>query len=375
MKTTMKRVLPGILVILVLCSHDMFLKMDGFFIEPNTDALIKLFNGTFEQSENVITRDRMLDVSLVGNGNRTKVDTAQWYEQDSITYLKFNSGNEGTWVAGVSTAPRNIEMDGEAFNNYLVHDGVLDMLEWRTENDLLDQPAVERYSKHVKIIFQVGESLSEDWNTVLGYPIEFVPLENPYDIHPGHELQVKLLLDGKPLSNQLVYVGNDVSGEGHSHEDNAEHTHEDGTTHSHDEEPEVHTHEDGTTHSHEEEPEVHTHEDGTTHSHDDAEDSAADHEHTGIAQLRTDENGIVSVNLTSTGVWYLRTIHMVNLEEEGLTHESNWATITFAIGDGHAHEHAEEAHVHEEEGIPSYVFWVGSIILVGLLFFWFNRKK
>lgn len=362
----MKRLLPGLLLVLVLCSHDMFLKMDGFYIQPNTDALIKLFNGTFEQSENVITRDRMLDVSLVGNGNRTQVDTTQWYEKDSITYLQFNSGNEGTWIAGVSTAPRNIEMDAEAFNNYLVHDGVMDMLDWRKENDAMDQAAVERYSKHVKTIFQVGETLSDDWNTVLEYPIEFVPLENPYDIHPGHDLQVKLLLEGKPLSNQLVYVGNDVSSDGHSHEESGEHTHDDGTTHSHDDEAEPS----------QEDSEVHTHEDGTTHSHDDEdEEASADHQHSGIAQLRTDENGIINVNITSTGVWYLRAIHMVTLEEEGLTHESNWATITFAIGDGHAHEHAEEAHEHDEEGIPSYVFWVISLILIGVLFFFFNRKK
>ncbi|MFC3879882.1 DUF4198 domain-containing protein [Algoriphagus namhaensis] len=384
----MKRVIPVLLLAIVLCSHDMFLKLDTFFLQPNTDSTIQLLNGTFERSENVIDRNRMLDVSLVMNGQRSKADSSQWFEKDSITYLRFNTGEEGTYVAGVSTATRNIEMDGEAFNSYLEHDGVLDELEWRKENNAMDKAALERYSKHVKTIFQVGESLSDDWNTVLGYPIEFVPLENPYDIHPGHELQVKLLWGGQPLANQLVYVGNDGSGAEHSHEAEAgEHTHDDGTTHSHDEpeehthddgtththdEPEVHTHDDGTTHSHEE-TEEHTHDDGTTHSHD--EEGGEEHEHTGIMSLRTDSEGIVSVPLSSTGVWYLRTIYMEQISEEGLTHESNWATLTFAIGEGHPHEHEDEAHSHEEEGIPSYVFWIGSFILVGILFFWFNRKK
>ncbi|MBO6533930.1 MAG: DUF4198 domain-containing protein, partial [Muricauda sp.] len=101
----MKRVFWGIGAILLFCSHDMFLKLDNYFLEPNTQATIQLFNGTFEKSENVIDRNRMLDVSLVGNGQRIQVDSTQWTERDSITFLNFTTGSPGTWVAGVSTAP------------------------------------------------------------------------------------------------------------------------------------------------------------------------------------------------------------------------------------------------------------------------------
>jgi len=406
----MKKLTLCLLVFIVLSSHDMFLKLNNFFLEPNSNSVIQLLNGTFERSENVIARNRMLDVSLVGMGSRTEIDSSFWFEKDSSTYLEISTGDEGTYLVGVSTAARNIEMDAQAFNGYLEHDGVLDMLEWRKENDAMDQPAVERYSKHVKTIFQVGDELTEDWSRVLDYPIEFIPLENPYDIHPGHEIKVKLLWQGKPLEDQLVYVGNDGGEHSHSHDESGMHTHEDGTTHSHETE-EVHTHEDGTTHSHETEEvhthedgsthshsddaehthddgtthshgqehshesgEVHTHEDGTMHSHDD-EDSSESHDHAGVMMLRTDSEGIISVPISSTGVWYLRTIYMELKSEEGLTHESNWATLTFAIGEGHSHEHQEEDHLHEDEGIPSYVFWIGSLIILGILFFWFNRKK
>ncbi|MDN3204057.1 DUF4198 domain-containing protein [Algoriphagus sediminis] len=413
----MKKLTLCLVVLIVLSSHDMFLKLDNFFLQPNSDSVIQLLNGTFERSENVISRDRMLDVSLVGMGSRTEMDTSFWYEKDSSTYLEISTGDEGTYLVGVSTAARNIEMDAEAFNSYLEHDGVLDMLEWRKENDAMDQPAVERYSKHVKTIFQVGDELTEDWKTVLGYPIEFVPMENPYDIHPGHEMKVKLLWKGKPLSGQIVYVGNDGEAHDHSHDEPGMHTHDDGTTHSHDtgqehshedetthshdnedshesdgehshdenhshthDSAEEHTHGDGTTHSHENEDqhesgEVHTHEDGTTHSHNEEETSSESHSHEGVMQLRTDSNGVISIPISSTGVWYLRTIYMELKSEEGLTHESNWATLTFAVGEGHSHEHGNDAHVHEEEGIPSYVFWGGSLILLVILFFWFNRKK
>lgn len=368
----------------------MYLKFDTYFLAPNSDAKIMLFNGTFERSDNVITRDRMIDVSLVGNGQRNAVDLAQWTEKDETTLLSIKTGEAGTWVAGVSTAARNIEMSAEDFNDYLEHDGVLDMLEWRKQNNALEEAAVEKYSKHVKTIFQVGDKLSNDWQTVLGYPIEFVPLNNPYDLHAGHQMEVQLLRDGKPLANQLVYVGSEAKDHAsdHSHEEGHEHEHE---HESESKAAEVHKHGDGEEHSHSHESaNEHTHEDGQTHSHgtevehshehENEETEEADHHHN-LDYLRTDAEGKVSVEITHKGIWYLRTIHLVSSDEEGLTHESNWATLTFEIGDGHTHKHShndEHEHDHSDEGafgIPSYAYWIGSLVLVFALFLWFNRKK
>lgn len=320
----MKKTSFILLVLLVLfSSHDMYFKLGTYILAPNTPARIQLFNGTFEKSENTIDRNRMIDVSLVGGGERVAVDTSQWSEDGGVTVLNFTTGAPGTWVAGLSTYARNIELAAADFNDYLEHDGVLDMLTWRKENGAMEQDAVEKYAKHVKTIFQVGDKLSDDWQAVLGYPIEFVPLNNPYDLHQGHDMQVQLLWQGEPLADQLVYVGS--------------------------------------------EGEVHDHGDGEAHS------------HSNLSEYRTDDRGIVSFSIAQEGIWYLRTIYMTLSEVEGLTHESNWATLTFEVGEGHSHSHgAEEAHDHEDEdplGLPSYVYWIGSLVLLLGLFFWFNRKQ
>ncbi|WP_439130661.1 DUF4198 domain-containing protein [Polaribacter sp.] len=333
----MKKKIFAALCILIFCSHDMYLKLDTYFLQPNTQSTINLYNGTFDKSENVIDRDRMLDASFVGNGSRLKIENNQWEERDSITILNFNSKEEGTWIAGVSTKPRNIAMKAAAFNKYLKHDGVKDMLLLREQNNTLNEDAVEKYSKHVKVIFQVGTKKTEDWKTVLGYPIEFVPLENPYDLNTGDKLKVKLIRDGKPLANQWVYADFRASKNGHSHDSSSNN----------------HTHE----------------EENHQHSHD-----SENHTHTTGQELQTDKNGIVSVNLTNDGIWYLRTIHLVNSEEEGLTHESNWATLTFEV----THQHSSETHAHShdhEDGVPFYLFIIGSVVIIGGLFFFFNRKK
>lgn len=390
----MKNRLFLLLCFVILCSHDMFLKMETFFLEPNQKSVINLYNGTFEKSENVIDRDRMIDVSLVGNGERLKMTEDQWSEKDSITTLHFTTGNAGTWVAGLSTKSRLIEMDADAFNNYLVHDGITDLLEYRRANNLLENSAVEKYSKHVKAIFQVGDTKTTDWNTNLGYPIEFIPQSNPYEAHTGDVLKVQLLRDSKPLADQLVYADYKASpsshshattNQDHSHGDTKAHTHEGEDAHHHDDDEnhaqdnvKTHSHNDSGEHSHAKQ-DTHSHDGGEPHAHDDTsltEDSSKTetHEHTSGQKLRTDANGMIDVKLTADGFWFLRTIHLVPTTEEGLTHESNWATLTFEV----RHSHSEETHTHthgDEDGIPSYIYWIGSIVLLGGLFLFFNRKK
>ncbi|MUH35471.1 DUF4198 domain-containing protein [Zobellia amurskyensis] len=383
----MKKIVLPLLALVLFSSHIMYLKLDSYFLKPNKSATIQLFNGTFDKSENVIDRDRMLDVSLLNNGQRIKVDESQWSEKDSITFLNFRTGEPGTYVVGVSTAPRSIEMDAEAFNTYLEHEGIQDMLAWRRDNDALEGDANERYSKHVKTIFQVGDKRTDDWQKELGYPIEFIPLDNPYELNTGDELKFKLLFKGKPLANQLVYANYKGSSEEHSHgtaENEHSHASKPEEAHSHEKNAEKHSHdhskeekhshdhgkEEGQSHKATEEAYSHDTNSADAHSHD---SEAGGHTHTSGQQLRTDSQGMATAKLTADGIWYLQTIHLQNIEGEEITHESNWSTLTFEI----THAHGTDTHTHApaEEGIPAYVYWVGSLFLIAILFFWFNRKK
>ncbi|WP_418499076.1 DUF4198 domain-containing protein [Flagellimonas sp.] len=323
-----------LLAIMLLCSHDLYMKMDTYFLEPDQEATLSLYNGTFETSENIITRDRMLDASFIAQGKRVVINPDQWQDQDStITQLTFKTGEPGTYVAGVSTKAKNIELPAKEFNSYLEHDGVLDMLEYRKNNNLMDLDAVESYQKHVKAIYQVGDVKTNDWSTVLGYPIEFVPQSNPYEKFSGDKLEVQLVLDGKPLPNQLVYADYIPSSNAHTHK----------------------------------------HGGGQDHTHD--PEAQEGHTHTSGQQLRTNDQGMVMVDLTEDGIYYLRTIHMVNVTDNSeLTHQSKWATLTFEV----SHKHGSSTHTHEEEhegGIPIWGFLLGSLILIVVLFFVFRKKN
>ncbi len=390
-----------VLAFTLLCSHNLYIKMSRYFLEPNQETTLSLYNGTFEESENVITRDRILDATILVNDNKLSIDESQWTDKDStITEFSFTPLEQGTYVSGISTRARNIELTAEKFNDYLNHDGVLDMLEQRKADNTLTEDAVESYEKHVKAIYQVGDQKTQDWKTALGYPIEFVPQENPYDKFTGDKLDVQLLLDGKPLANQLVYTdyvkvfhnhdhgdhahdhGHDHSHDNHSHEHNEDHhNHDHDDEHSHDHAHD-HKHDGNADHAHEHphdhEGEVHAHEhqhDGNhQHSQDTNSNETDTHSHSHGKQLRTNAQGIVTVDFPEDGVYYLRTIYMTKVaDSDELTHQSKWATLTFEVT--HDHEaHAHNDHDHEE-GISTWVFVIGSVFVIGLLFLLFRKKN
>jgi len=265
--------ITALVCFVLLSSHDMFLKFKSFYLQPGSDAMVYLYNGTFDKSENAIERNRMKDVSLINPGDKIiHPGDNSWFEENNQTVLRFKSGKEGTGIVGVSTFSKMIELTAQEFSDYLKHDGILDVLEDRKRSGEESKPAKEKYSKHVKALFQVGKVPSDDFKTVLGYPVEFIPQNNPYSLKTGDELTVQLLHNGIPLANQLVYA----SYQGH-------------------------------------------------HGH------AEDGPHIEAFKVRTDNNGLVTIKLMNTGHWYFLTIYIIKSNENAFDYESNWDTLTFEL--------------------------------------------
>jgi len=170
---------------------------------------VPIINGTFQRSENSITSDRVADVSIVVDGERTHLGTDHWDADGDTTFLSIRTNDEGTYVVGVSTVPNQLGLDAADFNQYLATDGVTDVLVQRAMDMELDQGAWEEYAKHVKAVLQVGERRSGGLDVVLGYPAELVPLGNPYSIGVGDELAFRALVDSEPVAGQLVIAGGD----------------------------------------------------------------------------------------------------------------------------------------------------------------------
>lgn len=251
-----------------LAAHDLFLKLESFFVQAESAIRVYVLNGTFSKSEGAVTRDRLRDLSLATPNGVSRLDTAVWQVGGDTSVLTVQSGSAGTYVVGASLHPREIRLEAKDFNTYLATDGVPDILAARRRNNEMDRPARERYSKHVKAILQVGNTRTDSYQTAFGYPAELIPLDNPYRLGVGGVLRVRALVEGQPAANQLVVAG------------------------------------------------------GRT----------ASGKRITQRSARTDSAGVARVRIASRGAWYVKFIHMEPAAgDTTIDYESKWATLTFGV--------------------------------------------
>lgn len=188
-------------------AHDLFLKLDSYFLPPYSKATVRLLNGTFQRSDGAVARERFRDISLFASEYRVPEEAISWRDERKTTIMEIRTGAPGTYLVGVSTKPREIDLKAAEFNDYLQHDGIPDTLAERKQNNELKRDVRERYSKHVRALFQVGDKLSDDYKRALNYPVEIIPQQNPYSLKVGETIVVLCTLDGKPIANQFVIAG------------------------------------------------------------------------------------------------------------------------------------------------------------------------
>ena len=206
-KHTIVASILSLLLVVSVFGHDLFLKADSYFLQPNSALTIKVMNGTFQESEGAVSYARLQDVSVVAGGKRTHPAEAAFTKNETTAFVNLKTGAAGTYVVGLSTKSREIALKAADFNEYLKEDGLPDTLEERRKTGELEKDAKERYAKHVKAILQVGKKQSDDYKTVLGYPVELVPQQNPYKLKKGDTIDILCLKDGKPLAGQVVLAG------------------------------------------------------------------------------------------------------------------------------------------------------------------------
>lgn len=190
--------------------HDLFLKPDKFFFKPGEKVSISLMNGTFQKSEGAVAFARLTDVSIVtASGLRVNPIETDFTKNETTAFVNVTAAEEGTYVAGLSTLWRENQLAAKEFNEYLVLEGIPDVLENRKRDKELDIDGRYRYSKYVKTIFQTGDKRTDSYKTVLGYAVEMVPRQNPYKLKAGDFIEIMCFKDGRPLIDQTIMVGNE----------------------------------------------------------------------------------------------------------------------------------------------------------------------
>lgn len=267
MKSRVLFIATALLIAVPAGAHDLFMKLDSFFVPANAHVRIALINGTFDHSEGTVKRNRARRIDIVRAGRGQSTKQIRWTETGDTTQLTIHTGASATYVVGVSLLPREIALSAKDFNGYLEEDGILNILDRRRDRGELEKGARERYAKHVKAIIQVGDSMTPGWDTRLGYPAELVPLRNPYTLAVGDSLTLLALVDRKPAPGLTVIAGFEPAGG----------------------KPEK------------------------------------------ASSVTTDSTGRVTIPLAAAGKWYVKFISMVPVTTGKLNYESKWATLTFEL--------------------------------------------
>lgn len=260
-------VIGTVLFASALSAHDLFIKLDTYFLSPGATVRVPVLNGTFSKSENAIERRRISDLTLVTPGGRQALDTGAVSAQGDTTLLALRLRGPGTYVVALSTRPSEISLAGRQFTAYLEDEAIRDVLDARARAGISADSAHERYSKHVKAVFQVGAARTDGFATLLGYSAELVPLDNPYTRGPGGTLRVRALVDGRPAAGLSVLAGGRTRGGSRIR----------------------------------------------------------------VQELRTDADGVVAVKLTTRGRWYAKFVRMEKVHDGKHDYESRWATLTFEV--------------------------------------------
>lgn len=267
MKKTITALLLFALLAIPAVAHDLFLKLDSYFVKVNQKVSISVLNGTFQESEGAVAFARLTDMSVVSpSGTVSHPLEKDLTKNETTAFLNVTPTEAGNYIAGLSTMWRESGLPAAEFNKYLPAEGIPDILEARTRDGELDKDAKYRYSKYVKAIFQAGNKTTDSYKTILGYAVEMVPQQNPYKLKKGASLDLLCLKDGKPLAGQIVTTGYESGGK-----------------------------------------------------------------LLGETSARTDKDGMLKIKLTAAGKWYAKFINMVKIDDPKLNYESKWATLTFEI--------------------------------------------
>ena len=193
------------IMLLPVFAHDLFLKPTSFFVKVNEKVAISVMNGTFQTSEGAVSFARLTDVSVVApSGTRTNPKEADFTKNETTAFMNLTFKEAGNYVVGLSTMWRENSLPAKEFNEYLVGEGIPNILENRKRDKELGIDGRYRYSKYVKTILQAGKNQTESYKTNLGYAVEMIPQANPYKLKKGDSIEIVCLKDGTPLVGQTV---------------------------------------------------------------------------------------------------------------------------------------------------------------------------
>jgi ketosteroid isomerase-like protein len=257
-------------------AHDFWLVPDAFQIaERNAIEVRGQTSSRFPTSESAVALDRVADARLIG-ASREWATTDLSHRGKSLL-IRHRPSTPGQYIVAVTLRPRSVRESVASFRRYLEREGAPEALSRIEREGLLAgrDSVTRRYAKYAKTLVEVGAGGGRAFSRAAAHPLEFVPTSDPATLRAGDTLVVRLLYSGQAAAGIRVHAG------------------------------------------------------AVSWPVDEASAPAPSDD----VHLTSDTNGTLHVPITRSGLWNVRTIHVVraaaNSDADWDTH---WATFVFQVG-------------------------------------------
>lgn len=188
-----------------LRAHDMWIEPTTFFPALGQIVGAKLRVGQ-DLLGDPLPRDPALISQFVVEDSAGRKPLVGRDGSDPAGYLR--AGTAGLLVVGYLSNPSPVELSPEKFNQYLKEEGLDAVAAQRARRNETGAKARELFSRCAKSLVLAGSASERQSDRPLGFTLELVAERNPYTLHPGDELPVRLTYQNRPLGGALVVAIN-----------------------------------------------------------------------------------------------------------------------------------------------------------------------
>lgn len=124
---------------------------------------------------------------------------------EGIVHLPdFIPETEGTHMLTLSTHDSYIEMEPDAFDDYLKDEGLMMAYKYRVANNEKFNKGREKYRRCAKVLIQAGDQTDNTFKEKTNLILDIIPDKNPYNHYKEDGLTFKVLYEGSPLPDAMV---------------------------------------------------------------------------------------------------------------------------------------------------------------------------
>jgi uncharacterized GH25 family protein len=190
--------------------HDLYLKPAKMIVAGGEKSVVEYHNGdAFPKSQATVVIERLRDAKRIAASGEAPFENI--HDEGTTTVATFAAPATGHFYLVSRTIPNYIEIDAGEFEEYLSHEGLGWVVEYRKANGESQKAGREIYSKYVKSLLVAGSG-DGSFAKPAGLTLEFIPLDDPYGAVIGGNIRVQLLYRGKAAAGHEVELESVTEG-------------------------------------------------------------------------------------------------------------------------------------------------------------------